>query len=325
MITLPNKPIVVEDSDTQGVFEVTACYPGYAATIGNAIRRVLLSSLPGIAVTGIKVKGVQHEFSTIPYVKEDVVQLILNLKQIRFKLKADFDEGRKFKARLHVTGEKEAKAGDIKGTAEIEIVNKDAHIADLTGKKAELDMELEIGCGLGYSAVEERKEGKLEVGRIAIDAIFSPIRKVNYLVENMRVGDRTDYGRIRFNVETDGTVAPKEAFSKAVKILVDHYKMLSSFEEAAKRKKKASVKKAKGKKKEAKKTTPSYRGAKDIKIDELKISSRLISILQDAGIKSVAGLVRKNEDDLKKIEGLGDKGATDIKRAVGKFGFILKK
>ena len=173
MITLPNKPKIIEKEKKRVVFEIEACYPGYGIILGNALRRVLLSSLPGAAVTGVKIKGVQHEFSTVPHVVEDVVQIILNLKQIRFKLHADHP----VKVVLKAKGEKEVKAGDIKVTSELEIANPEAHIATLTDKKADLEMEIEVEPGLGYLPIEERKKEKLEIGKIAVDAIFSPIRK----------------------------------------------------------------------------------------------------------------------------------------------------
>jgi DNA-directed RNA polymerase subunit alpha len=320
MITLPNKPKIIEEKRNKGVFEIGACYPGYGVTLGNAFRRVLLSSLPGAAITGVKIKGVQHEFSTIPHVIEDVVQIILNLKQVRFKLHAE----RPFKVSLKAKGEKEVKAGDIKTSSELEVVNKDAHIATLTDKKAELEMEIEIEPGLGYSPIEERKKGKIEIGKIAIDAIFSPVRKVTYFVENMRVGERTDYDRIRFIIETDGTITPREAFLKASQILVDHYSIFAQLEGKKTKEKKVAVKS-----KEKKEGKPiKFKEAKEdvtkTKIEDLKISPRTLSALQRIGIKTIAGLVRKTKTDLEKVEGLGDKSILEIKTSLGKLGLTLK-
>lgn len=324
MITLPKKPKIIEEAQNRAVFEIEACYPGYGITLGTAFRRVLLSSLPGAAVTGIKIKGVQHEFSTIPYVVEDVVQIILNLKQIRFKLHTD----QPVKALLKVKGEKKVQAKDIKTPTEVEVVNKDAHIATLTNKKADLEMEIEIERGLGYSSIEERKKGKLEIGKIAVDAIFSPVKKVNYSIENMRVGERTDYDRLKINIETDGTITPQEAFLEAAKILVDHFNIFTLLE----KEKKAKPAKAKTVRKSAKKglartKTKMERAIEEavkIKIEDLKISSRTATALTEAGVKTVAGLVKKKEEDLKKIGGLGDKGIVEIKRALGKLGLTLK-
>lgn len=316
-ITLPNKPKITELKEHRAVFEITGCYPGYGTTLGNAMRRVLLSSLPGAAITSIKIKGVQHEFSTIPSVMEDVVQIILNLKQVRFKFYAN----QPVVATIRVKGEKEVKAGDIKTSSEAEVVNSDIHIATLTSKKAELDMELEIDSGFGYLPVEQQKRGKLEVGKIAIDAIFSPVTRVNYLVENMRVGDRTDYDRLTMTIETDGSITPEDAFTKTAQTLVDHFKIFTqSFEEEKKVKKVKEPKKAKEEiKKEEKEEDLSK-----TKVEDLKISSRVVTALTEAGLKTAAGIIRKTDEDLMEIEGLGKKGIVEIKRALGKLGLILK-
>ncbi len=319
MITLPNKPKIIKEKGNEGIFEVEACYPGYGITLGNAFRRVLLSSLSGAAITGIKIKGIQHEFSTIKYVMEDVVQIILNLKQIRFKLY----NNESIKTVLKVSGIKEVKAGDIKTTTSLEVINKDIHIATLTDKKAELEIEIEVESGLGYSPTEERKKRKIEIGKIAIDAIFSPIRRVNYSIENMRVGEKTDYDKIRFNIETDGTISPKDAFVRTAKILVDHYNVFAQLEKIKKTKKKV-VKIEKKEKKEKKIVKEVKEDLGLIKIENLKISSRTITALETSGIKTVKILIKKNIADLEKIDGMGNKGILEIKRSLGKLGLTLK-
>jgi len=220
-ILLPKPPKIIKKSKNRAIFEIENCYPGYGMTLGNALRRVLLSSLPGAAVTSVKIKGVEHEFSTIPYVFEDVIQIILNLKQLRFKLHTS----ELVTLTLKSKGEKKVKASDIKLTSDVEVVNKDAHIATLTDKKAALEMEINVESGLGYVPVEQRKKQKLPIGTIAVDAIFSPIRKVNYEVENMRVGDRTDFNRLKIDIETDGSISPEDAFQRASQILIDHFSM----------------------------------------------------------------------------------------------------
>ena len=329
MITLPNKPKIIEKEKNKSVFIIDACYPGYGTTLGNSFRRVLLSSLIGTAITSIKIKGIKHEFSTIPHVIEDVVQIILNLKQVRIRLCVDNKEEIPLKAVLKVKGEREVKAGDIKTTPELEIINKDLHIASLTDKKADLEIEINVESGLGYSSIEQRKNKKIEIGKIAIDTIFSPVKKVNYSIENVRVGERTDYDRLKFNIETDGSITPKEAFLKAANILVDHYKVFISLDEKEV-KKKIVKKKTVSKKKESEKKEK-ISDKKVIKedltktrIEELKISPRIISILNDANIKTAAGLIRKSEKDLENIEGMGGKGIIEIKRAIGKLGLTLK-
>ncbi len=213
----------VSENGKKGVFEVEGLYAGYGLTIGNALRRALLSSLPGAAVTYIKVKNAQHEFSTLPGVKEDLVELTLNFKKIRFRMHTDETQTLTLKAK----GEGEVTAADIKKNADVEIINPDEHIASLTSKNAELDVEITVEKGLGYSPVESRKEKKLTVGLIGVDAFFSPVRRVNYTVENMRVGERTDYNRLRIEIETDGTISPSSALHKTANILNDHFKKVS--------------------------------------------------------------------------------------------------
>jgi len=320
MLTLPKKPKIIEQKGNEAVFEIEACYPGYGVTLGNAFRRVLLSSLPGAAVTSVKIKGVKHEFSTIPYVVEDVVQIILNLKQIRFKLHTD----KPLKFLLKAKGGKEIKAKDIKITSEAEIINKEIHIATLTSKKAELEMEIEVESGLGYLPTEQQKKEKLEINKIAIDAIFSPVRKVNSSIENMRVGGKTNYDRLRINIETDGTITPKDAFLKAAKILVDNFSVFTLLKEKSAVSNIKKTKKVSLKKKDKNESHLKEVETGKIKIQDLKISSRTVSALNNAGLKTISGLVRKKGEDLKKIEGIGAKGIIEIKRALGKIGLTLK-
>jgi len=324
MITLPKKPKVTGKEKNRAVFEIEACYPGYGTTLGNVIRRVLLSSLQGAAITSVKIKGVQHEFSMIPHVIEDVVQIILNLKQIRFKLYTD----QPIKVSLKVKGEKEVTAADIKTTSELEVINPEAHIASITNKKTSLEMEIEIERGLGYSPVELRKKEKLEVGKIAVDAIFSPVRKVTYFIEHMRVGERTDYGRLKMTIETDGTITPEDAFQKAAQILVDHFKIFTLLEEKKAAKKKTVKSKAKISKEVKKEAISERKRARQemakIRLVDLKISAQTANLLQEAGLKTVDGLSKKREKNLEKIEGLGKKRIVEIKRALGKLGLTLK-
>lgn len=239
-ISLPLKPKIIKKGDNHAIFEIDNCYPGYGITIGNAFRRVLLSSLSGAAITAVKIKGASHEFSTIPHILEDVIQIILNLKQIRLKINADFDV---LRIELKAGGEKEIKAKDIKTSSEIEITNKDAHIATLTSPKAKLEMEIEIKTGLGYVPVEQRKKDKLEIGAIALDAIYTPIKRVNYEVENMRVGDKTDFNRVKIDIETDGTIEPEEAFNRAANILLEQFGVFAQEKKGETEEKKEAKKK----------------------------------------------------------------------------------
>jgi DNA-directed RNA polymerase subunit alpha len=221
MIPLPSKPKIIKKEKNKATFEIEALYPGYGVTIGNSLRRVLLSSLEGAAITKMKIKGVPHEFSTIPGVLEDVITIMLNLKQLRFKIFSNEPQ----KAFLKVKGEKEIRGKDFELPAQLELVNKDHYIATLSDKKAELEMEITVEKGIGYLPREERKKEK-EAGVILLDAIFTPIERVAFRVENMRVGERTDFDRLFLEIETDGTILPEEALSQACEILANHFSLI---------------------------------------------------------------------------------------------------
>ncbi len=245
MVQLPEQVKILKKEGNRATFEISPLMPGYGATVANPLRRVLLSSLEGAAVTSIKIKGVDHEFSTVSGVLEDVIQIILNVKKIRFKLFSD----EPVKVSLHVKSDKEVTAADIKTTSDIEVINPDQHIATLTDKKAEFEMELDIERGVGYVPVEQRQKDKLAIGVIAVDAIFSPVRMVNFTVDNTRVGQRIDFNKITMDIETDGSVEPEEALKKASEILVKHFETIGSVEVPEKKeekpKKKATKKKIK--------------------------------------------------------------------------------
>ena len=245
MLQIPEQIKVLSKEGSKATFEISPLMPGYGATIANPLRRVLLSSLEGAAITSVKIKSVDHEFSSIPGVLEDIIEVILNVKKIRFKLHGDGP----VKVTLDVKGERAVTAADIKLTSDVELINEDQHIATITDKKMGLNMELEIEKGIGYVPVEQRQKEKLAIGVIAVDAIFSPIKLVNFKIENVRVGQRIDFNKVVMEVETDGSVEPEEAMKKASEILVDHFKFISEIkteEKVAKPKKtKAAPKKKK--------------------------------------------------------------------------------
>lgn len=225
IITSPQQPKYTELAENHGKFEILGCHPGYGTTLGNALRRVILSSLAGAAARSVKIKGVAHEFSTIDGVMEDVVQIILNLKQVRFKMHGENDEI--VKLSLKSKGEGVVTAASIKTPSSVEVVNPGQVIATLTDKKTEFELEIEVDRGLGYVPVESReRDDEREIGVIAIDAIYTPVKRVNYEVENMRVGKRTDYDKITLEIVTDGSVTPQEAFEKSVSILVGQFSSL---------------------------------------------------------------------------------------------------
>lgn len=319
-IPLPLIPKVVSEEGNRAVFGVEGLYPGYGHTIGNSMRRVLLSSLRGAAITSVKIEGVAHEFSTIEGVMEDAVEIILNLKQLRFRLYQE----EPVMISLSVKGEREAMGKDFKLPSQVELINTDTHIATLSSKKSNLNIEATVETGMGYISVEERTKEKVEIGTIALDAAFSPVRHVNYEVENMRVGDRTDYNRLRLTIETDGSITPREAFSQAAGILVEQFSTLMKEVEDV------SVKIAlqgEGNLQDSgveEKTEESEEDAVKMKLDDLKISARTLNILKEAGIKTVGKLSRKKELALRELEGMGDKGMQEIKKALGNFGITLK-
>lgn len=227
------------DSANKATVTIEPLYFGYGTTLGNALRRVLLSSLPGAAVTAVKIKNVDQEFQAIPNVKEDALNVMLNLKNLRVKV---FSE-EPVKIHLKAKGEGKVTAKDIEKNAEIEIVNPELQIATITDKKGELEMEITVQKGRGYMTVEERGSEDVDIGTMLVDSIFTPVRKIGYKVENTRVGDITDYDKLTLDIETDGTITPEHAVSQAAQILMDHFKLLVTEEE-----KQTEVKEKKGKK-----------------------------------------------------------------------------
>ncbi len=221
-IPLPTTVKVAESKKDWARIIIEPCYPGYGTTIGNTLRRVLLSSMAGSAITAVKIEGVEHEFSTIANVKEDAVAIILNLKLIRFKVHSD----EPVQLMLNVKGERTVTAADFEGPSSVEIINEKQPVASLTDKSAELKMTIAVASGRGYVPVENREKEKLDVGWIAIDSIFTPMKTVNFTVENVRVGQITNYDRLILDVETDGSIKPEEAVAQSAKILVDHFSIL---------------------------------------------------------------------------------------------------
>jgi len=308
MFHLPSSIKIIEQEKNYGKFEMEGLYPGYGVTIGNALRRVLLSSIEGAAVTSFKIKGVHHEFSTINHVSDTVLDIMLNLKQLRIKLHSNEPQILKLK----VDGEKKIHAKDFEANPMIDIMNSDLYITEITDKKGKIEMEVIVEKGLGYSQIEERKEEKIPIGTIAVDAIFSPVQKVNFRVENMRVGEKTDYNRLIFSIETDGSVSPKEALSKASTILKDHFiNIEDQFLPEVKKEKKVISKK------EDKKP-------KDILIEDLDLGARTKKALINNGVKTLAGLLRYSEDTLSTMDGLGDKSLKEIKMILKNLKYTLK-
>lgn len=318
-IALPSKPRIVSESERSGQYEIDGLYPGYGFTLGNSLRRIVLSSLPGAAVTHVKIPGVSHEFSTIEGVKEDVVTILLNIRRVRLRVNTDEPQT----ITLSVKGPKRVTAEDFKLPGQVEVLNPDQHIADVTGK-INFELELRVERGLGYVPKEIHQKERVDIGTIALDAIFSPIRRVNYEVENMRVGDRTDFNRLRILIETDGTLTPREALERSIETMIHQLKAVVGFkEETIEDHREAAAQSAKAEMQEEKAPSVDAEMLKT-RITELKLPQRVEDALDAASIRTVGGLVRKREDDLLSIEGLGQKGLQDIKRALSNLGLTLR-
>lgn len=324
-VSLPQKPKYIPVDDHSGKFEILGCYPGYGATLGNALRRVLLSSLEGAAITSVKIKGVSHEFSTISGVMEDVVQIVLNLKKIRFKMYSD----EPVKVSLKFKGEGPVTASNIVCPSSVEVVSKDQLIATVTDKKTELEMELEVGKGLGYVPIEQQERPEKEIGVIAIDAVYTPIRRVNYEVENVRVGKRTDFNKITLEIVTDGSITPEEAFDKSVRILIEQFSTLAQIEvvsEQAEEEEEAKEAEAVEEKVVSEKKEEEQEDPLKLKLVELKgISTRTANVLEIHKIVKVKDVIKFTEEKLLELEGMGEKGSKEIKKAIGEFGLTLKQ
>jgi len=311
MIPLPSKPKTTKTKEKDSaIFEIEGLYPGYGVTIGNSLRRVLLSSLEGAAATKVKIKGVQHEFSTISGVLEDVIMICQNLKQLRFKIYTSEPQ----KAVLKVRGEKEVKGEDFELPSQVKLVNPKTHIATLTSKNAVLEMEIQIEPGIGYVPAKQREKEKLGIGEIQLDAIFTSVKKVAFRVENMRVGERTDFNKLKIEIETDGTITPEEALYRASEILLKHFSLVSEWFSG-------TIEKEKDKKEKK----VSSESVTNIKVEDLKLSSRTIKSLLQSNIKTVAGVLKKKEESLLEMKGMGEKGVKEIKKALKKLNLELKQ
>ncbi len=305
-ITLPSKPRIVSEEGNQGVYEIDSLYPGYGHTLGNSLRRIILSSLPGATVTQVKIEDVPHEFATIEGSRETVMEILLNLKRIHYVLHGDEPQT----ISLSYKGAGEVTAKDFKLPSQVEIKNPEQHIADLSGK-SKLELEVTIERGLGYVTREMLIKEKVDIGIIALDATFTPIRRVNYEVENMRVGDRTDFNRVRMFIETNGTISPREALESSIETMIHQLKAIIGFQES-------------NEPSFAKATEVVASDAAKIKVADLDLSARVTSALEDAGIKSAAGLARKTTSALKELEGIGEKAIEEIATALAGHGLTLK-
>ena len=299
-----------KDGDiSYGKYVVEPLEHGYGTTLGNALRRILLSSLPGTAVTTIKIAGVQHEFSTIPGVKEDVTQIVLNVKGITAKLHSP---GTK-RVYIQASGEGEVTAGDIKADGEVEILNPDLHIATLSAD-ATLNMELTLSHGRGYVPADRNKPEQTIIGVIPVDSLYSPVNRVNYTVENTRVGNMTDYDKLTLEVWTDGTISARDAVSLGAKILCDHLVLFTDLSDTVGTR--STV---------AEKPETQRDKVLEMTIEELDLSVRSFNCLKRANINTVEDLISKTEDEMMKVRNLGRKSLEEVINKLNMMGLSLAK
>ncbi len=325
-ILLPSKPKAISEEGSKGVYEIDGLVPGYGYTLGNSLRRIILSSLRGSAVTAVKIDGVSHEFSTIDGVKEDVITILLNLKNVRFAITGDESQ----KVSLSIKGPKVVTAKDISSNGAVEIINTDQYICEVTGKSS-INIELTIEKGLGFVPRDQHHKGKADIGTIFLDAIFSPIRRVSYDVEEMRVGDKTNFNRLRMTIETDGTITPRVALEQSVNTMIEQLAAIISVDSnKIVEEIQATFIAPVMAEKIATASAPVDEEETDVtdvlknRIDGIGLSTRTLNALTAANIRTVGGIARKKIEDLLEIDGIGDKGITEIKEALAVFNLSLK-
>lgn len=316
----PDKVIMIQSTETEGSFEFRPLEPGYGITIGNSLRRILLSSLEGYAITSIRIEGVEHEFSTIKGVVEDVTEIILNLKQVRFKKQIEGIDHEK--ATVEFTGKSQLTAGDLgKGTSAFQVLNPDLVICNLE-PKVKLKIELTIDKGRGYVPAEENKTANPVNGLIAIDSIYTPIKNVKYTVENYRVEQKTDYEKLLIDIVTDGSIHPKEALKEAAKILIQHFYLFSDDKITLDTEEKASTE-------EFDENMLHMRQLLKTKLVDLDLSVRALNCLKAADVETLGDLVSYNRNDLLKFRNFGKKSLQELDELVAakglQFGMNVSK
>ncbi len=307
----PDKVVMIEADDFHGIFEFRPLEPGFGHTIGNAVRRVLLSSLEGYAITRIKIEGVDHEFSAIPGVLEDVTDIVLNLKQVRFKKKLNTEENYE-KISLVITGQEEFKAGDLDEYLRVyEVINKDMVIAHME-PSVRLEMTLEIEKGRGYVMSEANETDNMPFGTIAIDSIFTPIRHVKFSVEDYRVGQKTDYEKLIIEIKTDGSIHPKEALKEAAKILIQHFLLFSDEKITIEEEEKQHEE-------ELDEEILHMRQILKKRLVDLDLSVRALNCLKAAGVNTLGDLVQYQKEDLLKFRNFGKKSLAEIEELLDNY------
>ena len=315
-IVLPSKPKVIKEEGNKGSYEIDGLSPGYGHTLGNSLRRIILSSIDGAAITSIKIKGLNHEFSSIEGVKDDVIMMILNLKKLRIKLHSTEPQILK----LSIKGAKIITGADIKCPSQAEIMNPEQYINEITNKNTEIEMEMEVQKGLGFVSKDTIQKDRVDIGTISLDALFSPVRRVGYEVDNMRVGNRTDFNRLTINIETDGSITAREALERSILIMITQLKSIVGFKEE-------EIIQQKEVEAPESNTSVDKEAIDDIlktRLESLDMSQRTINALMNANIRTLGGLARKKEKDILEIEGMGTKGITEIKKVLKEYDIELK-
>lgn len=321
-IVLPSKLKIVSSDDKRGIFEIEGLYPGYGHTLGNSLRRIIYSSIPGAAITSVKIKGADHEFSTLAGVREDVMAIILNLKKVRFQIAGDESQTATLSVKSGVVT-----AGDFETPGGLVVMNPDQVVAEISGK-GELAIEIVVSKGLGFVSREALSKEKVDVGTIMTDARFSPVVGASYDVEDMRVGDRTNYNRLRMVIDTDGSVSPKDVLEMSIKIMLEQFRAILDLKEIAETKIPEPVIASSSVVSEDSEPEMDKEDLTEMlktRIDSLQFSTRTLNALSDAGIRTVGGLLQKTEDGLLDLDGFGEKGLNEVKEVLSGYNLSLKK
>lgn len=335
-ISLPSQLKIISQSNTHGVFEIEGLAPGYGYTLANSLRRIILSSIPGAAIIGVSIEGIQHEFSSIEGVKEDVIAIILNLKKVRFSCDSDEPITATLSAKLG-----KVTAANITTPGQLQVMNPDQYICEITDKSKNLNITITVASGLGYVPREMHTKDKVDVGVIALDASFTPIQSVSYEVENMRVGDRVDYNRLRMNIITDGSIEPKQALHNSLMMMLEQFKAILDLQYELEFPKPSStvVEIDPGQTESENKETSTLEldpvspaiDAEELadilktRIDSVSFSTRTLNALSDAGIRTIGGLIQKTEESLLELPGFGQKGLGEVREILAGYGLGLKK
>ena len=324
-IVLPSKFKIISETKTSGVYEIEGLAPGYGHTLGNSLRRIILSSIPGTGIISYKIHGALHEFDSVSGIHQDVLTMILNLKRARFHLIGDEPQT----ITLVATKPGVVTAGEFSTNGVAEVLTPDQPIAEITDKNGRLEIDITLAKGLGMIPRELLVKEKAEVGHIVMDAVFTPIVKAHYEVENMRVGDRTDYNRLRVMIDTDGSQSPSAILSQSVRIMLDQFKAILDLKEfvipEVVTEKMSTAPVAEDTAEVSAESSVDMTDVLKTRIDSIQLSTRTLNALSEAGIRTVGGLIQKTEKDLLDLDGFGEKGLKELKEVLTDFGLALKK